>query len=321
MKSENTFAPVSRPWTAACMALVLWSLLALSARAATPAAAAQAQAFDTPQEAADALVKAAEADDVPALLKIFGPAGKPLVSTGDAVRDKKDLAKFASNAREKMSVSFDIGDPKRAVLVVGDGDWPLPVPIVEKGGKWRFDAKEGRQELVARRIGSNELDAISLLRGYVEAQKDYASELHDGSSMKQYAQKWLSSPGKQDGLSWYDADGKPAGPMGDEIAKALAAGYTKKTEPYNGYHFRTLFAQGPAARLGARNYIVHGMMIGGFAAIAWPATYGVTGVQTFIVNNDGAVYQKDLGPDTATIAPKIKKFNPDKGWVVTEDEE
>jgi hypothetical protein len=139
--------------------------------------------------------------------------------------------------------------------------------------------------------------------------------------VRQYAQKWLSTAGKHDGLSWYDADGKPAGPMGDAIAKALAAGYTKKSEPYNGYYFRTLTAQGPAARLGARNYVVNGMMIGGFAAIAWPANYGVTGVQTLQVNSDGVVYQKDLGPETAQLAPAIKAYNPDKTWIITEDAE
>jgi len=318
MKNEITGAHRLFPRVAAT-ALALWSCMALSAHAATPPAVPQT--FDTPQQAADALVKAAEAGDVPGVLKIFGPAGKGIVSSGDPVKDKNDLEGFAAKAREKMSVSFDVDDPKRAVLVVGEGDWPMPVPIVQTGGKWRFDAKEGRQEVLARRIGSNELAAIDLLRGYVEAQKDYAAEQHDGSGMNQYAQKWISSPGKQDGLSWFDANGKPAGPIGDEIAKMLAAGYTKKAEPVNGYYFRTLFAQGPAARLGARNYVVNGMMIGGFAAIAWPATYGVTGVQTLIVNNDGVVYQKDLGLDTAKTAPKIKAFNPDKGWVVTKDEE
>ena len=220
-----------------------------------------------------------------------------------------------------MNVTFDVDDPKIAIVVVGNEDWPMPVPIVQKNGKWRYDAKKGREELLARRIGGNELDAIALLRGYVDAQKEYAMELHDGSALRQYAQHWLSTAGKQDGLSWYDADGKPAGPMGDEIAKALAAGYTKKAEPYNGYHFRTLTAQGPAARLGARDYIVKGAMIGGFAAIAWPANYGVTGVQTFIVNNDGVVYQKDIGDDTAKVAPTIKTFNPDKTWTVTDDAE
>jgi Protein of unknown function (DUF2950) len=279
------------------------------------------QAFDTPQQAAEALVKAAEAGDIAALLTMMGPDGKDIVSSGDPVEDRNDIAKFAKKARAKMKVSFDAADPKRAILVAGDDDWPMPVPIVEAGGKWRFDAKEGREEILARRIGGNELDAISLLRGYADAQKEYASELHDGATMRQYAQKWVSTPGKQDGLSWTGPDGKPAGPIGDEIAKLLAEGYTKKTEPVNGYYFRTLTAQGPNARLGARNYIVNGMMVGGFAAIAWPANYGVTGVQTFEVNNDGVVYQTDLGEETEKIAPGIREFNPDKDWTITHDEE
>jgi len=304
---------------AALLAAAGWlSPLALGAQNA-PAPAQLT--FDTPKQAAEALLQAAEAADVPALLKIFGPDGKDIVSSGDPVRDKNDFKRFAGRAREKMEVRFDLTDPKRAILNAGNDDWPMPVPIVEKQGKWRFDAKEGKREILARRIGGNELNAISLLRGYVEAQKEYASVVHDGSGMRQYAQTVISTPGKQDGLSWRDADGKPAGPMGDEVAKAIAAGYTKQSEPYNGYYFRTLTAQGSAARLGARNYIYNGMMIGGFAAIAWPATYGVTGVQTFIVNNDGLVYQKDLGPDTAKTAPAIKKFNPDKTWTVTKDEE
>ncbi len=318
MKNKSTRFLQSLPIAAAGLALGAWL-------AALPAAAAPAdagpRAFDTPQQAADALVKAAETDDVPALLAMMGPEGKDIVSSGDPVQDKNDLAKFAKKARAKMKVSFDVADPKRAVLLAGDDDWPMPVPIVETGGKWRFDASEGKQEIVARRIGGNELRAIELLRGYVEAQKEYAMELHDGSEVHQYAQKWLSSPGKQDGLSWWKADGTPAGPIGDEVAKALAAGYTTRTDPYNGYFFRVLTAQGPAARLGARNYIVNGAMIGGFAAIAWPAGYGATGVQTFIVNNDGVVYQKDLGDDTEKIASAVKAFDPDEGWTVTHDEE
>ena len=279
------------------------------------------KAFDTPQQAADALVRAAETADIPALVAMMGPEGKDIVSSGDPVEDKNDLARFARKARAKMKVAFDVADPKRAVLVAGDDDWPMPIPIVESGGKWRFDAKQGREEILARRIGGNELDAITLLRGYVEAQEEYASELRDGATMHQYAQKWVSTPGRQDGLSWTGPDGKPAGPIGDEIAKLLAEGYTQKSEPVNGYYFRTLTAQGPNARLGARSYIVNGMMIGGFGAIAWPANYGVTGVQTFEVNNDGIVYQKDLGDDTEKIAAATKEFNPDESWAVTHDEE
>ncbi len=304
----------------AVAAAIAWAWFAASSARAAGKPAVQ-RTFDSPQQAAEALVQAAAADDIPALLAILGPEGKPIVSSGDPVRDKNDLAKFAERAHEKMEVSFDISDPRQATLIVGSGDWPMPVPLVEENGKWRFNAKEGRQEILARRIGGNELDAIALLRGYVEAQRDYASEQHDGSGMNQYAQKWISTAGKHDGLSWRNPDGSVGGPIGDEIAKALAAGYTKKGEPYNGYYFRTLTAQGPAARLGARNYIVNGMMIGGFGAVAWPATYGVTGVKSFMVNNDGVVYEKDLGPDTAKTAPKIKNFNPDKGWTITKDEE
>jgi hypothetical protein len=294
-------------------------LVTVNAFAATPDAGPRA--FDTPQQAAEALVKAADAGDTATLLAIFGPDGKDIVSSGDPVEDKNDLAKFARKAHAKMKVTFDVADPKRAIMIAGDDDWPVPVPIVETDGKWRFDAKEGREEILARRIGGNELHAISLLRGYVVAQKDYAAELHDGATVHQYAQKWVSTPGKQDGLSWYGPDGKPAGPIGDEIAKLLAEGYTNKADPVDGYFFRTLTAQGPAARLGAREYIVNGMMIGGFAAIAWPAKYGVTGVQTLMVNNDGVVYQKDLGEDTEKIASAMKAFNPDEGWTVTHDEE
>jgi hypothetical protein len=303
----------------AALAIACACLWAIPAGAASPPSTQQT--FETPQQAAEALVKAAGAGDIAALDAIFGPEGKGIVSSGDPVEDKNDLARFAEKSREKMEVSYDISDPKRAIMIVGNGDWPVPVPIVEKNGKWRFDSKEGRQEILARRIGGNELDAIALLRGYAEAQEEYALTVHDESGVRQYAQKWLSTSGKHDGLSWYDADGKPAGPMGDAIAKALAAGYTKKGEPYNGYYFRTLTAQGPAARLGARNYVVNGMMIGGFAAIAWPANYGVTGVQTFIVNSDGVVYQKDLGPETAQLAPAIKAYNPDKTWIITRDAE
>jgi len=235
------------------------------------------------------------------------------------VSDTSDLTKFAELAHQKMSVK--VAPANKAVIIVGPEDWPMPVPIVQKNGKWRFDTKAGKHEILARRIGGNELDAIRLLRGYVDAQKEYATQIHDGSGINQYAQKWVSTAGKHDGLSWFDADGKPAGPIGDEVAKALAAGYSDKAQPYNGYHFRTLTGQGPAARLGARDYVVQGLMIGGFAAVAWPANYGVTGIQTFMVNNDGIVFEKDLGPDTAKIASGITLFNPDKGWHETDDEE
>jgi hypothetical protein len=287
--------------------------------AALPLAAQKA--FDSPQQAADALVAAAAAGDNAALMTIFGPDAKDLVASGDAVEDKNRLAKFAELAKQKLHVATDPKKPGTATVEVGSEDWPLPIPLVQKGGKWRYDTKAGRKEVLARRIGSNELEAINLLRGYVEAQEEYASVARDGNHRPQYAGKWISSPGRQDGLSWKNPDGTTGGPIGDVVAKALAEGYSSKAEPFHGYYFRTLTKQGPSARLGERDYLVNGRLIGGFAAIAWPANYGVSGIMTLMVNNDGIVYQKDLGPDTAKIAPTIDSFDPDKTWEITEDEQ
>ena len=305
---------------AAAVAIIGAAMWPLSLRAAEPAPGTRT--FDTARQAADALVQAAGAGDVDAVVAMFGPASKGILPSGDPVADKNDLARFAERAKESMEIQLRPGKPTQAVINVGHDDWPMPVPIVRMAnGKWQFDAKQGREEILARRIGSNELDAIAFLRDYADAQEEYASEDRDGNGINQYAQKSISTPGKHDGLSWWNADKTPGGPLGDEMAKVLEAGYSSNTEPYNGYYFRTLTSQGPAARLGARDYIIKGMMIGGFAAIAWPANYGVTGVQTFMVNNDGDVYQKDLGPETGKIAPNIKAFNPDKTWLVTEDED
>jgi hypothetical protein len=316
MKTENGCTLLSRALTAAILVIVAAPQFSFGA---APAPATGPLVFDTPRAAADALIRAAEENDIEALLRIFGPDGKAIVDSGDAVSDKNHRTKFVEKAREKSEIVVDKTSPKRAVLVVGNDDWPMPVPIVESKGKWRFDTKDGRREILARRIGGNELNAISLLRGYVEAQREYAAHEHDGSGVHQYAQKFLSTKGKHDGLSWWDENGKPAGPIGEIVARALAAGYTNRTEPYNGYYFRILTAQGPSARKGARDYIVKGMMIGGFAAMAWPANYGVTGVQTFQVSHDGIVYQKDLGRSTPRLAPVIHRYDPDKTWTRTED--
>jgi hypothetical protein len=289
--------------------------------AATESAAVQQKAFETPQQAADAMILAVKSDDVTALLEIFGPAGKDFVSTGDDVQDKNSRAAFAAMAQRKMHVDVDPQNPNRAILYVGDEDWPTPVPIVKQAGKWHFDSKSGRTEILDRRIGSNELDAIVICRGYAEAQKEYASKIHDDSGVNQYAQRIISTPGKQDGLAWRNPDGTEGGPIGDAVAKAIEEGYTNKSEPYHGYHFKTLKGQGPAAPLGKLDYVVKGAMIGGFALVAWPAEYRVSGVQTFIVSYDGVVYQKDLGPDTAKIAAAMELYNPDKSWHRTDDEE
>jgi DUF2950 family protein len=284
-------------------------------------AAARQRTFDTAKAAGDALIAAAASDDVPALEEILGPDGKSLVVTRDPVQDKNQLEAFAAKAREKSEVVPDAKNPNLAILSVGDEDWPLPIPIVRKGGKWLFDSKAGRKELLYRRIGRNELDAIEACRNFVEAQHEYALEKHDGASLNQYAQKVISTEGKQDGLVWRNADGTFGGPLGEELGLAIAEGYSKKSEPYHGYYFKVLKGQGPAAPLGKIDFVVEGVMIGGFALAAAPADYRVSGVMTFIVSHDGVVYQKDLGPKTLEAFQKMERYNPDKGWAATEDEE
>lgn len=308
---------------------ILLALLVISFSCASAAAQVQTQqvlasapekqkGFATPQLAAEALIKAAERYDVPALLEIFGPDGKYIVSSADPVRDKSIAGEFVKKAHEKNSVSVN---KTRAFLLVGKEDWPVPVPIVRKGGKWYFDAKAGREEILFRRIGANELDAIRICRGFVEAQKQYAATLHDDSGIHQYAQKIISTPGKQDGLFWHNPDGSAGGPIGQGIARAIEEGYsTTSPSPYHGYIFKVLKGQGPAAPLGELDFVVKGAMIGGFALVAVPAEYRVTGVKTFIVSHDGIVYEKDLGPDSLKIAKDMERYNPDKSWRPTNDE-
>jgi hypothetical protein len=281
-------------------------------------AATRQKSFSTPQEAAQELITAAGNYDVPALLQIFGPDGEDFISSADPVRDKNNSLAFAAEARQKDSVVIDPKKPNRAFIVVGLTQWPLPVPLIEKGGRWYFDSKAGRKEILYRRIGANELDAIQVCRGYVQAQEEYASVIHDNSGVNQYAQKIMSSPGKQDGLFWLNADGSPGGPIGEEVAKALAEGYST-AEAYHGYYFKILKGQGPAAPMGRLNYVIDGIMIGGFALAATPAEYRVTGVKTFMVSNNGVVYQKDLGPDSLEIFKQMELYNPDKTWQVTHD--
>jgi hypothetical protein len=282
--------------------------------AAPTVANAGAKTFATPQQAADALIEAAGKFDVGILEEIFGPEGDDIVLSGEYPQDRQRATDFAAEAREKKSVSVDPKTGKRAFLLVGNEDWPFPVPMVKAGDKWYFDAKAGRQELLYRRIGSNELDAIDICRGYVEAQYDYAYEPREGYNVNQYAQQIISTPGKQDGLAWQNADGTWGGPVGEKIAKALEQGYSADAQPYHGYFFKVLKGQGPAAPLGEMNYVVEGVMIGGFALIAAPAEYGETGVKSFIVSQDGVVYQKDLGPETLDAFEKMALFNPDKSW-------
>lgn len=298
------------------------AMLAQTAAPAKPKAAAKpaSQGFATPDEAAQALIQAAGAYDTAALTQILGADAKDLISSADPVEDKNNAVAFAASAKEKLSVVTDPATPTRAIVSVGNQAWPLPIPIVKKSGKWYFDAKAGRDEILYRRIGGNELDAIQVCRGIVEAQEEYASAIHNGG-IRQYAQRIISTPGKQDGLYWKNADGTAGGPVSEAVAKAIEQGYSlSKDTAYHGYYFRLLKGQGPAANLGELDYLVGGVMIGGFALVAVPAQYRVTGVQTFIVNHDGVVYQKDLGPDSVNLVKQMERFNPDKTWRRTDDQ-
>jgi hypothetical protein len=288
--------------------------------AAAPTPPVGAKAFATPQAAASALIQAASVFDEPALIALVGPDGKDLVTTEDPVRDKSHAATFAALAKQGHTVVVSPSNPSRATLQVGKDQWPLPIPIVRISGKWYFDAAAGRDEILFRRIGANELDTIEVCRGFVEAQKEYSLELHDGSSVHQYAQRIISTPGKQDGLYWKNADGTDGGPISEGVAKAIEEGYNMAPgSAYHGYYFQVLKGQGPAAPLGELDYVINGAMIGGFALIATPAEYGVTGIQTFIISHNGIVYQKDLGPDSLNLAKKITRYNPDKTWTRTND--
>jgi hypothetical protein len=270
--------------------------------------------FETPQQAAEMLIEAADKFDVTALTQIFGHDVEDVIFSGEFAQDRKHAADFAAEAKEKNSVSVDPRSGTRAFLLVGDEDWPFPVPVVKRGGKWGFDAQAGRHELLYRRVGANELDAIEICHGYVEAQHEYALQPHEGYDLNQYAQRIVGSPGKQDGLAWQDTDGTWGGPIGEKIARAIEQGYTSGSEPYHGYFFKILKGQGPAAPLGEMDFVVKGIMIGGFALVAAPAEYGVTGVKSFIVSHDGVVYEKDLGPKTLDEFQKMQLFNPDKSW-------
>ena len=279
-----------------------------------PAICAPAELFASPEQAAQAMIGAAEKFDVAALIDIVGSENEDILFSGEVARDKQRAKEFATQARQKSDVVVDPKTKIRASLVVGNDAWPFPLPIVKHGSKWAFDAQAGRQAILYRRIGSNELDAIHICRGFVEAQYEYAFRKRDGYDTNQFAQQIISSSGKQNGLAWKNADGTWGGPIGEKIAQAIEHGYTSGSAPYHGYFFKILKGQGSSAPHGAMDFVVNGVMIGGFALAAAPAEYGEMGVKTFMVNQDGVVYEKDLGPNTLAYFQKLELFNPDKSW-------
>jgi hypothetical protein len=293
-------------------ALVLLTTAAFLCTAASATLAQQA--FKTPEEAASALVGAAKGDDVKALVTVLGPDGKDIISSGDEVADAATREKFVAAYDAKHQITMD-GDNK-AVLVIGQEDFPLPIPLVRKNGMWRFDSAAGREEILYRRIGENELDAIQASLAYVDAQNDYADKDRTGAGINTYAQRIVSQPGKKDGLYWPTSPGEEESPLGELVAQATTQGYRVGAErtPFHGYYFKVLTKQGPAAPGGELDYIVRGKMIGGFGLVAYPAEYRNSGVMTFIVNHAGTVFQKDLGPRTAELAGRMTAFNPDRTW-------
>src|SRR6266480_2054655 len=301
MKWKASIMTSSKFFVIAC-AIVNYFLLFLVTQAApepkqeSTAAASQPQQkqFDTPKQAADALIQVAGNFDVAAAKEILGQESEDIISSEDPVMDKNRAQAFAARAKEKSAIEIDKKNRNRAIFLVGNDDFPLPIPIVKRKGKWSFDTKVGREEILNRRVGANELNAIQICRGFVEAQHEYAQEKHDDSKVNQYAQHIISTPGKHDGLAWQNQDGTWEGPVGEEVAKALQEGYSaQRGQPYHGYYFKVLKGQGPAAPMGEMDFVVGGAMIGGFALAAAPAEYRVTGVQTFIVGPDGVVYEKN----------------------------
>jgi hypothetical protein len=291
--------------------------LALSAATASPGTCAEKQrTFATPEEAVASLVAAAEAGGSAELQQVLGPGSKKLVSSGDPVDDANARRKFVTEYHEKNELQRE--SDTRVVLAVGSDGWTFPFPIVKADGGWRFDASAGAEEILERRIGKNELDAIEVSHAYVDAQREYAEQDRNHDGYVEYAQKFLSSPGQKDGLYWPTEPGEDESPMGPLVVSAQVEGYGGEPHgaprPYHGYYYRILKGQGPAAKGGAYDYVVNGHMMGGFALIASPAEYGASGIMTFIVNHDDVVYQKDLGPKTAELAKEITLFNPDSTW-------
>jgi hypothetical protein len=306
---------------AALISASLSAFASPSSLAAAPPAGAKSvepQSFPTPDAAAKVLLEVARSDNRNQIIAIFGGNNAELLSSGDDVEDKNNRSDFVALALEKMVVK-KIGE-NLAIVHVGNTDWPFPIPLVKNSDSWQFDAEQGRREILNRRIGRNELSVLGAIRGYEEAQFDYAVSDRDDDGVSEYAQKLQSEPGKFDGLFWEAENGQPQSPLGPLFAEAKAEGYkvkgatTQKPAPYHGYYYRILTRQGSNVPGGKYDYIINGNMIAGFALVAFPAQYGSSGIMTFVVNHQGKIFQKDLGSKTAEIAGKMKEYNPDSKW-------
>ena len=315
-RSCTHFADAASIWRHSLVAACALFLVASgSPRGALGATASKQQSFASPETAAQALIEALRASDTKALLQILGPEAKPLIETGDPVADRQGRERFVK-AYEEAHTLVPSGDTK-VILQTGQDAWPLPIPLVKSSAGWRFDTQAGKEEILNRRIGRNELDVIQVCLAYMDAQREYYMRNPQGNALLQYAQKFISGKGKRDGLYWETNSDESPSPFGPVVARARSEGYKGrggKPIPYHGYYYKLLTRQGPHAPDGAYDYVVRGKMIGGFALVAYPAQYGSSGIMTFIVNHDGVVYQKDLGPNTASRAQSMTMFDPDKTW-------
>jgi len=308
IKGDRMYRNVSMAMVAVSVAVALL-MLPVSAQEV------KQKAFGSPEDAMKALAEAAQAGNMKGMMVILGPEGEDIISSGDAVADKDTQERFVKAYQEK--VDFVKEKEGRVSIIIGNDNWPFPIPIVKRGEGWVFDTKAGREEVLSRRIGRNELNAIQVCGAYVEAQREYASTDRERDGIIQYAQKVISDPYRRNGLYWEVGEGEIESPLGPFIAQATEKGYTKKGDkpiPYHGYYYKILKGQGMSAPGGSYKYVINGHMVAGFALVAWPAEYGVSGVTTFVVNQNGMVYEKDLGPKTEAVAKTMTLYNPDRTW-------
>ncbi|MFA5352792.1 MAG: DUF2950 domain-containing protein [Thermodesulfovibrionales bacterium] len=313
MKTDRTYIEREKRWLLALACLTAFALCLFPSAPTPQAAGIQQKGFSSPDEAVKLLVEAIRGNDTKKMIAILGPGSRELISSGDDASDRAGREKFLT-AYDQMH-SFQKDSANRMVLCIGSDNWPLPIPIVKKGRQWIFDTIEGRQEILNRRIGRNELHVMELLHAYVEAQHKYACSNYSGSGLVEFAGRIVSSDGKRDGLYWNAEAGEKESPLGPLVAQAAKEGYANpELSPFHGYYFRILTGQGKDAKGGAYSYLVKGKMLLGFALVAYPAEYGNSGIMTFIVNQEGAIYQKDLGKKTKNRAEAMTIFNPDRSW-------
>ena len=319
MKIPVLHAIKGRAWTALLVCAVTVFLFICSSVPYSRAAEGVQTRFPTPDAAAEALVAATRAYDLKAMLAILGPGSRDVISSGDSVADNASRDKFVAAYLQKHSLAA--GKAGTMVLHIGTDDWPMPIPIVKKGGSWGFDIGKGKQEILNRRIGRNELHVIDVINAYVDAQHEYASRDCRGGGTVEFAQRFISTPGSRDGLYWEAKEGEQQSPLGPLIAQAAKDGYTAggNLSPFHGYYFKILKGQGKHAKGGAYKYVVKDRMILGFALVAYPAEYGNSGVMTFVVNQEGKIFEKNLGKNTRRLAEAIKLYDPDKGWKKVKD--